>query len=74
MDKGLAKIMLTAKQVPVPRGIVLNKQHHKRELSSYTMKFPVVVKPCSGGSSIGVYIVDTEEAYRENWCAFTLKK
>ena len=26
---------------------------------------PVVVKPCSGGSSIGVYIVNTEEEYNE---------
>ena len=29
------------------------------------LSLPVVVKPCSGGSSIGVYIVNTEEEYRE---------
>ena len=34
-------------------------------LSELGLTLPVVVKPCSGGSSIGVYIVDTEEAYRE---------
>lgn len=65
MDKGLAKTMLAAKQVPVPRGIVLNKYHHKKDLSAYTMKFPVVVKPCCGGSSIGVYIVDNQADYEK---------
>ena len=27
------------------------------------MDFPVVVKTCCGGSSIGVYIVDNQEDY-----------
>lgn len=65
MDKGLAKIMLDAKNVPVPRGIVLNKYNHKKDLSAYTMKFPVVVKPCCGGSSIGVYIVHNQTDYEK---------
>ncbi len=29
------------------------------------MEFPVVVKTCCGGSSIGVYIVDDQEAYQK---------
>lgn len=65
MDKGLAKVMLDHKHVPTPRGIVLNKYHHKTELAAYTMKFPVVVKPCCGGSSVGVYIVNNQDEYEK---------
>ena len=63
MDKGLAKIIMASKNVPTPRGIVLNKKNYKKELSAYTMKFPVVVKPCCGGSSVGVSIVYNQEDY-----------
>jgi len=65
MDKGLAKIMMDHKHVPTPRGVVLQKKNHKKNLSAYTMKFPVVVKPCCGGSSVGVSIVDNQEDYEQ---------
>ena len=36
---------------------------------------PLVIKPCSGGSSIGVYIVHTEEEYREAIrCSFDVNR
>ncbi len=63
MDKGLAKTIMASKNVPTPRGIVLNKKNYKKELSAYTMKFPVVVKPCCGGSSVGVSIVYNQDDY-----------
>ena len=65
MDKGLAKVIMSSKNVPTPKGIVLNKKHYKKELSAYTMKFPVVVKPCCGGSSVGVSIVYNQEEYEQ---------
>lgn len=65
MDKGLAKIVLDAAGVPTPRGITLHKSSYKRELAAYTMKFPVVVKPCCGGSSVGVYIVENQDDYEK---------
>lgn len=65
MDKGLAKTMLRASQVPTPQGITLHRGNYKRELSAYTMKFPVVVKPCCGGSSVGVYIVNNQDDYEK---------
>ena len=34
-------------------------------LSELGYYLPLVIKPCSGGSSIGVYIVHTEEEYTE---------
>ena len=52
MDKHLTKKMLATEGVPVPKGITL-KKGHKLEY----VPFPCVVKPCCGGSSIGVTIV-----------------
>lgn len=65
MDKGLTKTVLNEKHIPTPRGIVLNKKKHKIELAAYTMKFPVVVKPCCGGSSVGVSIVENQGDYEK---------
>lgn len=65
MDKGLAKVVMNASGVPTPRGITLKKNNHKKGLSAYTMKFPVVVKPCCGGSSVGVSIVENQKDYEK---------
>ena len=45
--------------------VAMDKGHSDCSLESLGLSFPVVVKPCSGGSSIGVYIVNTEEEYRQ---------
>ena len=63
MDKGLTKKMLSGSGVPMPKGIVLEKAHHTEILTDYGMEFPVVVKPCCGGSSVGVFITHDQEEY-----------
>jgi len=65
MNKGIAKILMNAHHIPTPRGIMLKKSAYHKDLTAYTMKFPVVVKPNSGGSSVGVYIVNNQEEYEE---------
>ena len=65
MDKGIAKKIFKMSGVPTPIGTSIKKAQKDVALAELGLKLPVVVKPCSGGSSIGVYIVDTEEAYRE---------
>ena len=65
MDKGIAKKVFKMSGVPTPLGTSIKKAQKDVDLAELGLKLPVVVKPCSGGSSIGVYIVDTEEAYRE---------
>lgn len=65
MDKGIAKKIFKMSGVPTPLGTSIKKTQKDVALAELGLKLPVVVKPCSGGSSIGVYIVDTEEAYRE---------
>lgn len=59
MNKELSKIMFRANGIPTPPGIVLEKGS-----GSYAdVGFPCVVKPCSGGSSVGTSIVRSREEY-----------
>ncbi len=65
MDKGLTKQIFKMAGVPTPLGTALKKTKKDTPLAELGLKLPVVVKPCSGGSSIGVYIVNTETEYKE---------
>ena len=65
MDKGIAKKIFKMSGVPTPLGTSVKKANQNVTLAELDLKLPVVVKPCSGGSSIGVYIVNTEEEYKE---------
>ena len=58
MDKELTKKVLVSEGVPMPKGVAL-KKGHKLEY----VPFPCVVKPCCGGSSVGVSIVQSEEDF-----------
>lgn len=59
MNKELTKIMFEQAGVPAPPGITLRKGD--KLLPS--VGFPCVVKPRSGGSSVGTAIVEREEDY-----------
>ncbi len=65
MDKGIAKKIFKMSGVPTPLGTSIKKAMKDVSLAELGLSLPVVVKPCSGGSSIGVYIVNTEEEYRD---------
>ena len=65
MDKGVTKMIFKMSGVPTPLGTALKKAKKDTSLADLGLKLPVVVKPCSGGSSIGVYIVNTEEEYKD---------
>ncbi|MBR4579552.1 MAG: D-alanine--D-alanine ligase [Oscillospiraceae bacterium] len=58
MDKDVSKILLRDAGVPVPPGVCLRRG----ESVPASIGFPCVVKPCSGGSSIGTSIVRAPEA------------
>lgn len=62
MDKGLSKKMFEAAGIPTPHGISMKKTEQKT-FAETNLMFPCVVKPCCGGSSIGVSIVNTEEEF-----------
>ncbi|MDD6038555.1 MAG: D-alanine--D-alanine ligase [bacterium] len=59
MDKSLAKKVLTAGGVNMPRGFAIKKGIPSKQLPD----FPCVVKPCCGGSSIGVSIANNQKEY-----------
>ena len=59
MSKELSKIMFRHKGIPTPAGIVLEKGAESYE----DVGFPCVVKPCSGGSSVGTSIVYSRDEY-----------
>ena len=59
MNKAVAKTMLRDGGVRTPEGIAL-----ERCAADYpTLCFPCVVKPCSGGSSVGTHVVYEESEY-----------
>lgn len=64
MDKGLSKRLFQANQIPTPEGISMKKENRQDDFRQTGLTLPCVVKPCCGGSSIGVSIVRTEAEYR----------
>ena len=63
MDKGVTKAMFQMRGVPTPGGKAMKKKDRMETPQELGMDFPVVVKTCCGGSSIGVYIVDNQADY-----------
>ena len=64
MDKGMAKQLFIAGGIPTPQGISMKKENRKDSVKELGLKLPCVVKPCCGGSSIGVTIVRTEDEFK----------
>jgi D-alanine-D-alanine ligase len=65
MDKGLSKKLFQAAGIPTPQGIAMTKEERHTAFADTGLTLPCVVKPCCGGSSIGVSIVRTEEEYTQ---------
>ncbi|MCD8069231.1 MAG: D-alanine--D-alanine ligase [Lachnospiraceae bacterium] len=59
MDKSIAKDLFRQHGIPTPAGISLKKG----EPDPRTVPFPLVVKCCNGGSSVGTYIVTDASEY-----------
>ncbi len=62
MDKALTKDILSSHGILVPKGYTF---FSIEEAFRTKVDFPVVVKPATEGSSIGVFIVKDNESYRE---------
>lgn len=62
MDKVLAKKIFLPAGVPAPKGYQVTKDAVLPVPDD--MKYPLVVKPCCGGSSVGVSIVESSETYQ----------
>lgn len=58
MNKSIAKDIFGYHKIPTPAGITLKKGEPVRKIS-----YPCVVKSCSGGSSVGVSLVQNDEEF-----------
>lgn len=65
MDKGLSKRLFLANHIPTPKGIAMDKETCRWEFAETGLTLPCVVKPCCGGSSIGVSIAYDQGAYEK---------
>lgn len=65
MDKGLSKRLFMANGIPTPTGVSMNKEGCQWDFEDTKLTLPCVVKPCCGGSSIGVSIVQTKKEYKK---------
>lgn len=59
MDKGITKALFIHNKVPTAPGEVLKS----REDAENWSEFPCVIKPCSGGSSVGIAKAENREEY-----------
>lgn len=65
MDKGITKQLFRENGVPTPVGFILKKTDVRRTAQEYGVGLPCVVKTACGGSSVGVYIAETQEAFEK---------
>jgi len=75
MDKDVAKRLLASVGVPTPAWVCVDPTSPQAmEAARRAVGFPCVVKPCDGGSSVGVSMANTEAELREalelagQWC------
>lgn len=65
MDKAITKQLFRENGVPAPAGMILKKTEAPKSVQECGVGLPCVVKTACGGSSVGVYIAETEEAFEK---------
>lgn len=67
MDKGISKIFCKKISLPVLPYVVLSKEDKEENLikSVSKLSFPLIVKPCRQGSSIGINICDNMDMLKD---------
>lgn len=63
MNKEISKQFFKKAGIPVPNGRMMIKSERVDEIETAHVSLPCVVKPCCGGSSIGVAIANTKEEF-----------
>lgn len=64
MNKDMAKQFFLANGIPTPKGIGMTRATREDDVTKLGVTLPCVVKPCCGGSSIGVTIVRDKEEFK----------
>lgn len=65
MDKELTKQFFITNGIPTPNGISMKRNERENDFAKTGLSLPCVVKPCCGGSSIGVTIVRTPDEFNK---------
>lgn len=65
MDKSVTKSIFLHYDVPTPKGVCYNAAYWDDDVCDKHDIFPCVVKPCSGGSSVGVSIVENKADFKK---------
>lgn len=63
MDKGMSRKLFAAEGVPTAKGMTVKRSDERLGADRNGIGLPCVVKPCCGGSSVGVEIARTQEEY-----------
>ncbi len=64
MNKEMTKEFLKTAQIPMPQGIFITREQCGKTPEQLGLQLPCVVKPCCGGSSIGVTIVREQAEFQ----------
>lgn len=64
MNKDMAKQFFIANGIPTPKGIAMTKDAREDDVTKLGVALPCVVKPCCGGSSIGVTIARSPQEFK----------
>ena len=65
MNKEVSKILFREHGIPTPNGITMSRAGRTDDFAKTGLSLPCVVKPCCGGSSIGISIVRTEAEFAQ---------
>ena len=65
MDKARTKQVFEAEHIPTPHGCTVYRGQEIRTAAAYGLEFPLIVKPCCGGSSVGVTICHNDGELKE---------
>lgn len=63
MNKGMTKKFFREAGIPTPAGIVMKKEERVDDVDRLPLRLPCIVKPCCGGSSIGVTIAGNAQEF-----------
>ena len=64
MNKETSKQFFLANGIPAPKGISMTRDTREDDVTKLELTLPCVVKPCCGGSSIGVTIVRNADEFK----------
>lgn len=65
IDKEFTKIMLEKNNIPSAEYISINKKNYQGKID-LSFDYPVIVKPATSGSSIGINVADNEEELKKH--------